>query len=280
MSDTTDAGALFQAGQLPEAVAAATAVLRKKPTDLATRVLLAELLLFQGNADRADLILDAAADVAPDAALVISEFRQLLRADQARRQLNREGRVPEFLSEPTPAMAATLAARVALRSGDTSAAARSITEAETGRPVLAGDRAGGVTFDDFRDADDLCAGVFEVLTTTGKYYWIPAERVESVTFHRPERPRDLFWRRATMVVRDGPDGDVYIPAIYDTDLTDLPNAVRLGRETDWREVAAGVTLGLGQRMFLVGDDALGIFDLTELSFAGSHGGNTNGPAPA
>lgn len=266
MNDVTDAGALFHAGQLNEAVSAANAALRKKPTDLAARVLLAELLLFQGNAGRADLILDAAADMTPDAALVISEFRQLLRADQARRQLTREGRVPEFLYDPTPAMSATLAARVALRSADPGAAARSIAEAEASRPLLAGDRAGGATFDDFRDVDDVCAGIFEVLTTTGKYYWIPAERVESIIFHPPERPRDLFWRRATMVVRGGPDGDVYIPAIYDTDAADLPDPVQLGRETDWREVAPGVTLGLGQRMFLVGDDALGIFELTELSF--------------
>lgn len=269
MSDTSEAGTLFHAGRLDEAVAAANAAVRRAPTDLAARVLLAEMLLFQGNVDRADLILDAAADVAPDAALVIAEFRQLLRAEQARRQLSRDGRLPEFLSDPTPAMSATLAARVALRTGDAAAAARSIAAAEDGRTALPGEREGSGAFDDFRDADDLCAGVFEVLTTTGKYYWIPAERVESVLFHPPARPRDLFWRRATMAVREGPDGDVYVPAIYDTDLAGLPDTVRLGRETDWREDAPGVTRGLGQRMFVVGEDALGIFELTELSFGSS-----------
>ena len=30
-----------------------------------------------------------------------------------------------------------------------------------------------------------------------------------------QTPRDLFWRRASMTVREGPEGDVYIPVIYD-----------------------------------------------------------------
>ena len=69
-------------------------------------------------------------------------------------------------------------------------------------------------FEDFRDIDDLTASFFEVLTSTGKYYWIPMERVEMIEFHAPERPRDLLWRRAHMVVRGGPDGEVFLPALY------------------------------------------------------------------
>ena len=51
-----------------------------------------------------------------------------------------------------------------------------------------------------RDADDLLASCFEVITTTGKYFWIPPERVLLMEFHPAKRPRDLFWRRATMMV--------------------------------------------------------------------------------
>ena len=53
-----------------------------------------------------------------------------------------------------------------------------------------------------------------MLTTTGKYFWIPTERVLSAEFHPPKRPRDLIWRRVSMSVAEGPDGDVYIPVIY------------------------------------------------------------------
>ena len=88
-------------------------------------------------------------------------------------------------------------------------------------------------FYDFRDVDDLYAGFFEILTTTGKYFWIPTERVASLEFHPPRRPRDLAWRRATISVTDGPDGEVYLPAIYDCAEPDLADDLRLGQATDW-----------------------------------------------
>lgn len=130
------------------------------------RVLLAELLLFTGNVERADVILDAATDIAPDAALVVAEFRQLLRAELARRQLYRDGRVPEFLGDPTAAQSAALGSLVACRAGDMADAAQFAEAAEVARPRVPG-QAAGMPFDDFRDADDLSSTSFEVLTTTG-----------------------------------------------------------------------------------------------------------------
>jgi type VI secretion system protein ImpE len=265
MSETQEtAGAHFRAGRLGSAIEAAQAAVKKAPADLGARVLLAEMLLFAGNLERADVILDAAAQVEPQAAVVVAEFRQLLRADMARRQLRRDGRVPEFLGEPTLAQKAVLASLVALRANDADEASRLAAEAETLRPHTPG-QSGNVAFDDFRDADDLCAGFFEVLTTTGKYFWIPTERVASLEFHPPQRPRDLAWRRATMSVNEGPDGDVYLPVIYGNDDPELSDTLRLGRETDWPD-APGPVRGLGQRTFLVGEDAVGIMDLTTLTF--------------
>ena len=267
--DQNTAGSLFRARRLGPAIAAANAEVRRNPADLSARILLAELLVFGGNLDRADLILDAASQADPTSAVVVAEFRQLLRADIARRQLSRDGRVPEFLDEPTTALRAALAARVAMRAGDVAEAARQAGEAEAARPRVAGVLSLGgndAAFDDFRDVDDLCAGYFEVLTTTGKYYWIPTERVISLTFHPPRRPRDLAWRRATMSVNAGPDGEVYLPAIYDTNQPDLGDDYRLGHATDWTGEADEPVRGVGQRVFLAGEEAHGIMDLGELRF--------------
>lgn len=271
-SDTAPgAGALLREGKLGPAIDAAAAGVRKRPADFAARVLLAELLLLAGNLERADMILDAAAGLDPGGAVVAAEFRQLLRADMARRQLRRDGRVPEFLGEPTPACRALLAGHVALRAGDAPGAARAAAEAEAARPRAPGEADDGV-FDDFRDGDDLLAGVFEVLTTTGKYFWVPTERVEAVELHPPRRARDLAWRRASMTVRDGPDGDVYLPALYGPEGEAPGDALRLGRETDWRVLvepageAPGLVQGVGQRVFLAGERPLGIMAATRLRF--------------
>src|SRR4051812_47093676 len=102
-ANTGDAGRLFREGNLADALTAATAAVRRAPTDIGARVLLAELLAFSGSIDRADVILDAAAELEPSTAIVVAEFRQLLRGELARRQLFSEGRVPEFLGEPTAA---------------------------------------------------------------------------------------------------------------------------------------------------------------------------------
>jgi type VI secretion system protein ImpE len=263
VSDTANAGDFYRAGKLSQAITAANAAVRAQPAVLAPRVLLAELLLFAGNIERADVVLDAAGDIDPDAAVVVAEFRQLLRAELARRQLRRDGRVPEFLGEPTPALQALLAARVALRAGDRAAAAAHAAQAEAVRPRVPG-RHGQTAFADLRDACDLHAGLVEVLTTTGKYFWIPAERIESAVFHPPRRPRDLYWRRAKMAVLDGPDGEVYLPAIYATD-DSQDEPTQLGRATDWLE-QDGLVTGMGQRIWLVGDEALAMQALDALEF--------------
>jgi type VI secretion system protein ImpE len=264
------AGVLFRAGKLTAAIEAANAAVRNKPGDFTERLLLAELLIFAGNLQRADLILDAAAKTDPTAAVVVAEFRQLLRADIARRQCLTEGRVPEFLGEPTPVLRAALAAVVALRAGDADEAARQAAEMETTRPRVAGTMKQAdaeIPFDDFRDADDLYAGFFEVLTTTGKYFWIPTERVAYIELHPPRRPRDLAWRRAAMSVIDGPDGEVYLPALYASPQAAPNDEISLGRTTEWLGEEDGLVRGIGQRVFLIGDEGYGTTDLSGVQFS-------------
>jgi type VI secretion system protein ImpE len=263
MTDQT-AAELLKAGKLADAVTAAQNAVRKAPTDLNARVLLAELLVFSGNLERADVLLDAASTIDPSTAIVVAEFRQLIRADMARRQLFRDGRVPELLSDPTEVQRLQLAALVALRENNMAEAMKNAAAAEEARPHTPGFH-NDTPFDDFRDADDLLAGNFEVLTTTGKYFWIPTERVLSVEFHAPKRPRDLIWRRASMSVSEGPDGDVYIPAIY-TGTDPLTDLLKLGRETDWTDPDKGPVRGIGQRVMLCGEDDIAVMDLGELRF--------------
>ena len=257
-----NAGALFREGRLDAAIEAAADSARQSPASADPRILLAELLLFVGELERADTVLDAAARIDPTAALLVAEFRQLLRAAIARRQVLTEGRIPDFLGAPTASQTQLLQTFVAMRSADAESAARSSAAAEQARPATSG-QAHGCSFTDWRDVCDLWSGSFEVLTSTGHYYWVPTERVVTVEFHPPRRPRDLFWRRCTMIVRDGPDGDVYMPVLYGSEAR-MRDAVRLGRETEWTGTAP--VRGVGQRMFLVGDEAIGIRQLGMVEF--------------
>jgi type VI secretion system protein ImpE len=266
-----NASELFQAGRLGEAIAAATDQVKRNPADASRRGLLAELLCFAGEGEKADRQLDALGELDPQSVLGIAMFRQLIRAEQARRQFFTEGRVPELLDKPSERLGLHLDASIRIREGQHGEAAALLARAEQLRPrsqVVSE----GQAFDDIRDLDDLTASFFEVCTTNGKYYWIPMERVELIEFRPPVRPRDLLWRRVHMVVAGGPDGEVYLPALYAGTHAETEDQLRLGRSTDWREADGGPVRGVGQKMFLLGDETRGILAINDLCFSA--------PAPA
>jgi type VI secretion system protein ImpE len=256
----------LRAGELNEAVAVMNAEVRQHPTDINRRATLAELLCFAGNLDRADSILDSINALDPGAGIGVALFRQLVRGEQARQQFFTEGRLPEFLKRPDGAMELELRASIAIREGNTREAAELLAQAEAQRPIVAGTM-NGAHFDDFRDLDDLSAAHFEVLTSTGKYYWVPVASVTTLEFRAPERRRDLLWRRALMTVTGGPDGEVFMPAIYGSRAKEIETVHRLGHTTDFVGGDGGPTLALGLRSFLVGDDSRTIHELGTLQFA-------------
>lgn len=254
----------YQAGNLQEAVTAALEDVKHHPTDGSKRSFLCEMLCLAGDLERADRQLDALGQQDPQAIPGVSLFRQLIRAEQARQQFYTDGRLPEFLNqEITPDLGRHLEAAVLLREGKATQAADVLASSEEQRPIVNG-TCDDQPFDGLRDLDDLTASFFEVLTSTGKYYWIPFERVELVEFHPWARPRDLLWRRAHMVVRGGPDGEVFLPVLYAGSTTDPNDQIRLGRTTDWRGEAGAPVRGFGQRLFLVGDSDRPILEMQTL----------------
>jgi type VI secretion system protein ImpE len=256
---------LFRGGDLKGAIAAALEEVRNHPTESGPRLFLAELLAFAGDLERADNHLDALGHNDPQTMPWMVTFRQIIRAEQARREFFAEGRLPEFLTRPEGPVKQLLEASIRVREGSPHEAAALLDEAETARPRVSGtcdDR----PFHDFRDLDDLTSCVLEVLTTKGSYYWIPIAQVESIEFHEPVRAIDLLWRRTHLVVRDGPDGEVYVPVLYPGAAGEADDLIRLGRQTDWRGGEDAPVRGVGQRTFLVGDEARPILELKTLTF--------------
>ncbi|EFH12458.1 type VI secretion system accessory protein TagJ [Pseudoroseomonas cervicalis] len=266
MSITQDpVGEAFRAGDLQAARAAAMGAVRAAPRDAGLRWRLAEILLLCGEIARADTALDAVLEEKPGPAVL--EFRRLLRAEQQRRDVYAAGRLPAFQGDdPTPAQRAALRALTLQRAGDAAGAAEAAAEAEALRPRITG-TADGVGFSDLRDADDLLAPQLEVLTSGGDALWVPLERLSSLALEPIRRPRDLAFRRATLVLKDGTEGLVFLPLLYARNSEN--DAQRLGRETAWSEGEGPVT-GTGLRLFLADglpQDTLSLAEVTELGFA-------------
>lgn len=259
------ASELFQSGQLAAAVTAAADAVRKHPTDIGARAFFAELQCFVGELESADKQLDVILTQKPDSAISTSLFRQLIRAEQSRREVFEQNRVPEFLDVPPPALQSQLQALVALKEGRTADAIALVAAADEQRPTVSG-ICDGQPFAEIRDLDDLTASFCEVHTSTGKYYWIPWETIESIDLQPIVHPVDILWRPAQMVVRGGPDGVVYLPAIYYGTLAHDDPQLRLGRATDWIGNEGEIVRGVGQRTWLFGEDDRPLLSLTSITF--------------
>ncbi len=256
---------LFDQGKLKPAIEALNAEIKANPADTRRRAFLGELLCFAGEIDRADRTFDIISQQSAEAAVPVAWVRHLLRAELFRREVWRDGRLPEFIDQPPEWMKQSLQSIVLRRQGDLAGAAKAIAASEAGRPGFKG-KCDDVAFDDWRDADDITAGFMEVLTATGKYYWVPFSRIRDLSFEKPASTLDLLWRRCQIEITDGPQGEVFIPALYpDSDKSD-DDAMKLGRATDWLEDGNGMVRGVGQRCFMVGEELKSIMEIDELAF--------------
>lgn len=255
---------LYSAGSLTEAIAAAVEEVKKAPTDTDKRSFLAELLCIAGDLERADAQLDAVGRMTTAASPGLPLMRQLVRAERARAEFHSAGRLPEMLAKPGASQELALRASIALREGRLGEAQQLLEQAEEARVKPRG-VCNGKPFDDLRDCDDLTAGVLEVLTSTGKYYWVPLEKVASLEFEKPERPIDLLWRPAALNVQGGPEGRVFVAAIYGSHGLPADDAARLGRRTDWIGGDGQPVRGVGLRTLLVGEDALTLLEIESLA---------------
>ena len=257
-----NAGELFKAGKLQEALTAQTQEVKSNPGDKAKRLFLFELLAFSGDLERARRQIGVVSYEEPELETAAIAYRQLLDAEEARRRLFRDGLSPEFLAEPPSHVRRRLEAINRLREGKPAEVAAELARAAEETPTTTG-TLNGKPFDHLRDCDDLLAGVLEVMAK-GKYFWAPLEQIDSLAANAPATPRDLLWLPAHLQMRDGPEGDVFLPALYPNSHEHTDDAIKLGRSTDWKGDGGGPVLGVGLKVFLVGDDDKPLLEWREL----------------
>jgi len=259
-TETNEALELLGAGQLESALAAATTDVRTRPADGGSRCVLAELLCVAGDLERADKQLDILSTQQPHTAVDTVMLRQVIRGEQARRQFYSEGRLPELRAPVSDCVQLHLRASIALREHNDAEAIDLLEQADAQRPRVRG-RCNGQPVDDLRDLDDMAAPVLEVLTTGGKFFWVPLAQLGTLDLRAPTRVRDMAFRSARMLLQDGTEADVFIPALYPSSYEHADARVRLGRMTLW---AGNPVRGAGQRMFLAGDAAMALCDIRQI----------------
>jgi len=251
------ASEFYRNGQLREAISAQIEEVKAAPTDQSLRLFLYELLMFNGELDRARRQIEAIRYNDPDLDAAIIAYRGLINSEQARRNLFTLGQVPEFIGEPAAHLNLRLDAVNLLREGHQDEASELILRANQEMPEIRV-TLNGQQFQNFRNADDLFAGVLEVFAH-GRYIWLGLEQLRHLTIKPPRYPRDLLFIPVHLETEES-EGDIFLPSTYPGTYEHVSDEVKLGRMTEWKDLGESVTMGVGLHTFLHGEDISGILE--------------------
>ena len=260
----TDARDLLREGRLAAAIEQQTQDVKARPTDTAGRIFLFEMLCFAGSLDRAGKQLDVIGHQSVEMEVGVEIYRQLLVAERARRAVFLDGRNPDFLTTPPDYVPLHLEALALQRDQKPEQARLLLEKALDLHPALPGE-ADGVRFTEFEDSD-LFLSPFLELIVNDKYAWLPFEQISRLEIIRPTQLRDLLWARARLEARGGDLGEVFLPVLYPGSSEHASEAVRLGRQTEWIDVGAGLVRGLGQRLFAIDGGEKVMLEIAEVRF--------------
>jgi type VI secretion system protein ImpE len=247
-----NASELFEAGQLQAAIDAQTQEVRAKPADQAARLFLFELMLYAGDVDRARKQIDVLRYGNPKAQAAVQMYKFALDAEQMRRRVLEGKETPKSLTAAPDHVMDRLEALKKYAGGEAAAGDQLLDQANAATPGVKA-TINGKSVEGLRDADDLFGTVLEVFGSGGAYCWVPLEQVESITMNPPRTPRDVLMIPANLTLRDGPSGDVLLPALYAGSHASPDDALRLGRATDWASDESRPTRGIGGKLFLLGE---------------------------
>jgi type VI secretion system protein ImpE len=251
---------MYKAGSLRGAIDAQIQDVKAHPADNGKRLFLFELCAFAGDWDRARRQVDAIQYGNPELDAAVATYRKLLDGEEARAKVFRDGVMPQFLASPPEWVYPRLEAVAALKAGDVAKAAAGIAASDAAADSITA-TVNGTSIESVRDCDDRFGPILEVLAH-GDYYWLPMSQIESLTALPPKFPRDLVWFPAKLSIKDGPTGDVFLPALYPGTAASENDSFRLGRGTDWLG-EGGPVRGVGLRLLLAGEEALPLPELRE-----------------
>jgi len=236
-------------GRLTDAIALQEAAVRDRPADPVARLFLFELLTLAGQLKAARDHLRRIVSDDPAWPRARQRFWRILRAEHGR---SRRGRKPALPKKPLHARYRRRALK-ALSQGETGLAGIWIDRADAAMPGLSG-HVDGREFEGLRDTDDRYASVLEAFVRD-TYLWLPLDGLRRIILAPPAGVLDAAFRPARLKLANGTEINATLPLLYprsfraDEDYT-------LGRETDWPESPGGLVLGIGAKVWIVGDEEL------------------------
>ena len=259
-----DAKELIRANRLTEARARLIEEVKGTPGDQGKRTLLFQVLSFFGEWDKADRHLDILAMGDARADIGVQVYKNLIAAEKEREEVISGKRRPSFMATPPPYLDKYFIAWDMLSSGKPAEAAALYGEIEEESPEVAG-KLDGKEFKGMRDTDQFLSGFLELFVHE-HYLWMPFASLREISIPEPKTLLDLIWIQGQITTWEGLTTGCYIPVLYPGSAAHENDLVRLGKMTDWKDLGEGFWKGMGQHVFLIGDEEKAILDIREIQF--------------
>lgn len=259
MADSSAAVQAQKEGNAALALKLLTEQVRSHPQDAKLRVFMFQLLCVLGQWDRALNQLNVSFELDASTLPMVQTYREAIACETLRLQVFAGKKVPMLFGEPEAWVALLIEALLRDGRGEPDAARTLRGQALEQAPASAG-TLDGQPFAWIADADTRLGPVLEAVIN-GRYYWLPWNRLAKVDIDPPEDLRDQVWMPAHFEFSNGGDVVGLIPTRYpDTDLA-AGDLLAMSRLTDWREVAPGEFVGLGQRLITTDAAEYGLMDI-------------------
>jgi type VI secretion system protein ImpE len=249
-------------GKIDEALLELQQEIRRRPADAKLRVFLFQLLAVRGDWERALVQLNTSAQIEPANLLMAQMYREALQCEVLRSEVFAGKRSPLVFGDPPAWIGWLIEALRLTAQGEHAAAARLREQAFDAAPATAG-AVDGRPFAWLADADSRLGPVIEAVVS-GRYFWIPLERVRSIKFEAPTDLRDMVWMPATFTWSNEGEAVGLVPTRYPGSESSNDGAIRLARKTEWSQPIEGTNLGVGQRMLATDDCDYPLLDIRQI----------------
>ena len=255
---------LIKEGKLSEARSNLVETVKNRPADTVSRFLLFQVLLFSGEWGKAERHLEMLADLDATMGPAVSLYKNLLKCERERMDVVSFRTLPSFLpSTPTYFEAYYKACQQHLEPSD-EVGGGIYNEIEAQIPLVTG-TVNELEFSGIRNTDDLLAFALEVFAHD-RYLWVPFESIREIIVTPPKTLLDLMWISASITTWSGLSMNGFLPALYPDTWKHDNEQIRMGRMTDWSTERGACVRGVGQQVFVFGNQDMSILELREIHF--------------
>ena len=251
-------------GNLDAALTQLEADVRADPAASKHRVFLFQLLAVRGEWDRALTQLNVMSEMDPGTLSLVHTYREALACELLRKEVFKGERTPLIFGEPQEWVALLFEAIKHTAAGRHAEAAPLAEKALEEAPASPG-KIDDQPFEWLADADSRLGPVIEAVIN-GRYYWVPCANVRELTIEPPTDLRDFVWAAAHFTWTNGGETVALLPSRYSGSDDHADPLIRLGRKTEWEEVAESTFLGHGQKMLMTDGGEFPLLDVRTIRF--------------